>query len=215
MMELGHFKKFIHKNCTIYIADIIFDINQLKCQISLSESNELFFENIKNERRKAEWLSVRYYLQSILDAPIQICYLESGKPFLEGSDWRISISHSNEKIAIILSSNYSVAIDIENISERTLKVQHKYVRDDEKLMFPIFNAYSSTLIWCAKETLYKLIQIQNVDFLNNLIVSEIDSTYSKTSFEGKYISANLILSYTLNFFNYQNFIVVWSCDRGL
>lgn len=106
----------------------------------------------------------------------------SGKPSIDG--WNISISHTKGYVAIILSHNRNVAIDVECISPRVNKIASRFLRPDEKAP----DLLSRLVHWCAKETMYKYFSGQRLGFdemrvrpfpLN--ISSKIEAENMKTS----------------------------------
>ena len=66
--------------------------------------------------------------------------------------YHISISHTLGYVAVILSRDYEVGVDIEYVSDRVNRISSRFLRDDE-----VFADTTDKLIaWCAKETMYKL-----------------------------------------------------------
>ena len=82
----------------------------------------------------------------------------SGKPSIDG--WNISISHTKGYVAIILSHDRNVAIDVECISPRVNKIVGRFLRPDEKAP----DLLSRLVHWCAKETMYKYFSGQRLGF---------------------------------------------------
>ena len=81
---------------------------------------------------------------------------EDGKPMIEG--YHISISHTLGYVAVILSRDYEVGVDIEYVSDRVNRISSRFVRDDE-----VFADTKDKLIaWCAKETMYKLFSSEHL-----------------------------------------------------
>ena len=100
--------------------------------------------------RKAEKEGEQRLLFAMLGYVPVINHNEDGKPNIEG--YHISISHTIGYVAIILSTDFEVGIDIEYVSDRVSRITSRYLRSDES-----FTDLRSLLIaWCAKETLYKL-----------------------------------------------------------
>lgn len=118
----------------------------------------------------------------------------SGKPYVEG--YKIGISHTKGFVSVILSTSCDVAVDIEYINTRVLRIADRFLREDEKPDI-IPDVIPTLLFWCAKETIYKLysderLTFQNVKIMdaeqggalcgNNLITGEsvrIDYTFNK------------------------------------
>lgn len=122
----------------------------------------------KSAKRRREWLTVRLLLNELYNSPISISYHPSGRPFLKDSDYSISISHTDSYVAIILSKQPKVSIDIEYISPRISRITRKFLRSDEDFALKENQLISNLIIWCSKELLFKLIDHSNVDFKKHL-----------------------------------------------
>ena len=106
--------------------------------------------NYKSESRRLEVLATYALLQTLTnDNTATITHNSFGKPL--SSHGFISISHTKDYVALILSTNNQVAIDIEYISNRVEKIRHKFLREEETPD----SLFALLLHWTAKETLYK------------------------------------------------------------
>ena len=76
----------------------------------------------------------RALLFRLLGMHKEVCYEPSGKPYLADNSYFISISHTKGYVAVILSEEKPVGIDIEQYSRRVHKVAHKYMREDEQFV---------------------------------------------------------------------------------
>ena len=129
----------------------------------------------KTDKRKQEWLAIRLLLSRIGGPESFIDYLENGAPVLRNSLYNISISHTTGFAAIILSNKEKPGIDIEYHSGRAYKLREKFLGDKDMEMFDSLPDSShnsmdtlATLFWCAKETAFKAIQQDEVDFIDHL-----------------------------------------------
>lgn len=150
--------------------------------------------------RRLEWLAVRRLLHHLIGRT-DICYSPLGRPYLppcEGlggggcdyfhvpiacmvngrsiddytnSSLSISISHTRNYAAVALSES-PVGLDIEQRTERVLKVRSRYVSPLEEKDFVSSSAKRQLdallLLWSAKETMYKLLDNPELDFAQNL-----------------------------------------------
>ena len=110
--------------------------------------------------RRKEILSEKIILHKLFpNDDVVMSHNADGRPVLSnGMD--ISISHTRNYIAMMVSATRRVALDIEHISDRVKKVGRMYLRDDEH-----FTEISEMLVaWCVKETMYKLFSSQNLTF---------------------------------------------------
>ena len=89
---------------------------------------------------------------------------------MNGALWHISISHSHEYAVIIVSENDTVAVDIEKVDKRVTRVAHKFIREDERVYDAELQTLMYTIIWSAKETLYKYYSKKELDFKENLSI---------------------------------------------
>ena len=135
-----------------------------------------------------------------IDENLRISYNEFGAPTLNCKK-NISISHSSDFIAIIISEK-KVAIDIEKISNKPLKIKHKFISNNDNISE---NKMEATLAWSAKETVYKLHQQGEIDFKKDINIQKIDTIKKQihTTFQKK----NLVL----NFQKINNHFLVYVC----
>ena len=133
--------------------------------------------NMKSSARRLEFLCVRSLLMDMMGGMHEIIHNSDGKPYLECGK-NISISHTRGYVAVILSDNSDVAIDIEYMDERVCRIADRFLRDDEKTDETI----EKLLSWCAKESLYKLYSQDKLVFHEMKIsglcgLSDLDSRY--------------------------------------
>lgn len=125
--------------------------------VTALNTNELKeYNTITNESRKKEWLTTRILLTEILQQKITIGHSLYGKPFLIDHKSNVSISHSRNYVAIIVSSNYQPGVDIEYISSRIEKVKHKFLTPNE--LGWCLNIDQQTTCWSAKESVFKIFE---------------------------------------------------------
>ncbi len=163
------FKILNLNNAQIGIWKLDDDIETLKLLIfrELDKDEKEAFLKFKSERRQKEWLAVRALLQHIkqkYSEPIK--YSNTCKPFLNSE--KISISHSHNFAAIILSETADVSIDIEKISNKPQKIAHKFLSKKEISDFDISNPQIATLLWSAKESVYKIYSQKQLAFIDNI-----------------------------------------------
>ena len=156
-------------------------------------------ENISNEVRKKERIISRFLLETLVGRKVEVKYADSGKPFCDGVHF--SISHTKNFVAVIVS-NKPVGVDIEYKSDRIFRITEKFMHPDElKTLSECSEKQKFALIcWCAKETVFKIIEENGVDFAK--MNCKIDSE-------------NIFLSYksahfTLKFLDFPDFFVVFS-----
>lgn len=144
-----------------------------KLEESVAELLELFPDKNRyqqgilrftSEHRQKEWLAVRVLLIELLGEEKEIAYESNGRPFLIDHSYFISISHTKGYVAVIVSKESKVGIDIEQYSNRVVRVFDRFMSPDEK-SFPFEGdlVWGYLLHWSAKETLYKCVQGATAD----------------------------------------------------
>lgn len=141
-------------------------------ELNLSEKSQL--EAMRNTKRQCEFLAIRIMLKKVWKNR-NIYYTESGAPYLEGEETYISISHSNRFVSL-MHSKFPCGVDIESVESKALKVANKFLNQSEMLLIgDEFPARDATLLWSAKESLFKLLKLDGVDFASQLIIDSIEN----------------------------------------
>lgn len=141
-------------------------------------------EQFRSEGRILEWTAVRVLLCSMLGRQIHIEYDQKGAPHLADYEGlHISISHTKGYVAVALSESHRVGIDVEQIERsstpRVERVRSRFMRDDEMAETLV----GLLLHWSAKETAYKAIGREGMDFKEELRVSPFDETVYEGDFQ--------------------------------
>lgn len=145
-------------------------IEQLISMFNHFEYYEAGLARFTSDKRKLEWLAVRALLKELLNGEEkEIAYHPTGRPYLVDGSGGISFSHTQGYVAVAYSPYEDVAIDIERFGDRVKRVAHKFIRPDEEISISRADddITGYLLHWCAKETLYKLIDKEGVDFLRD------------------------------------------------
>jgi phosphopantetheinyl transferase len=128
----------------------------------LQLTEKISIPNCNTEKRKKEFLISRLLLNN-MSPNSSITYNKFGAPELN-NDNCISISHSKRLVAIIISKQ-QVGLDIEEISEKALRVSSKFISLNN---LKDLTAEKATLIWCCKEAVFKWHQKGGVDFITDI-----------------------------------------------
>ena len=155
----------IHKIESEKITILVWEITETLDEIIVF-GRHINTSNYTAEKRKKEHLVSRILVNEIYSTKT-IIYNEFGAPELDNGKY-ISISHSKELVTVIISDLKS-GIDIEEISEKSLRLAAKFVSDKNLIKL---NKEKATLIWCIKEAIYKWHQKGKVDFIKDIIIPE-------------------------------------------
>jgi len=183
--------KTLHPNSqtTVKIWKITESYKDLMDSIDLKPKSLERVLKMKNELHQRGFLSVRHILKEFGYTDVELHYDENGKPYLNDGNY-ISITHSFTFSAIIISKN-KAGIDIEKQRKKIGIIAHKFVDYEFDYLDDTHKDYIKklTLIWCVKESLYKLFAIPGLSFLQNTLVIpfslEDESTVAWIDYEDK------------------------------
>ena len=117
-------------------------------------------DSFKSEKRALQWLSTRLLLRTMLNTNEYIdCQMDThGKPYLVNYDYHISLSHSYDYAAVMISrdATIKVGVDMEMIKHKIKLIKHKFLTDLELAQKQIGDNIDGLYVcWCAKEAIYK------------------------------------------------------------
>lgn len=154
---------------TVGIWQITETISELLAALPAEAHYNKRIEQFASATRRKEWLASRVLLQTLCGEHQEIAYEEDGKPYLPDSDIHISISHTKGFVALILSETLRVGVDIEYFNPRVRNIRHKFLSHAENSFIdPRQETEQLLLCWCAKETLYKLLAHEGIQFSSHL-----------------------------------------------
>ena len=160
----------------------------------------------RNHSKKLEWLASRVLLYKYTGIIPDVKYTETGQPYIQGFNNNISITHTAGYAAVTISES-KAGIDIECPHERIKKIAERFIHPEEFCFIPHDEEVNYfTLIWCAKETLFKMINKTGIIFNKELIIMpfkiENEGILKAKAFQSEYLLSYIITS---------DFILVWHC----
>ncbi len=125
---------------------------------------------MKSELHQRGFLSVRHLLAEFNYTDKDLFYDEYGKPHLKDGE-HISITHSFTFSAVVVSNDI-VGIDIEKQREKIGVIAHKFMDYEFNYLDQSDDNYihKFTIVWCVKESLYKLFAKPGLSFLKHTLV---------------------------------------------
>ncbi|MDP4281908.1 MAG: 4'-phosphopantetheinyl transferase superfamily protein [Bacteroidota bacterium] len=144
--------------------------------LELSPLEDQIVHSYRNMRRKEQWLACRRILKEIYGKNYTLAYNEFGKPFLVNNpETELSLSHSGEYAAAIISRSYRIGIDIEKVSDRIHRVKERFLSEPELRHTSLHhNTEELYVYWGAKEALYKINGRPDIDFQKDIILEPFD-----------------------------------------
>lgn len=165
------------------------------------------FMNIRSESRILEILAVRVLIKELLGEEKKIEYLPSGRPVLADQSYYIGISHTRKYVSVVLNSNYSVALDMEHISDRVRRVRSRLVSDAEYIDEQQ-DLIHLLLHWSTKEAIFKYIDMEAVDFRKHLRVDHF-TPQSFGNFTARESRTDNVHQFQVYYWLMEDFVLVY------
>ena len=155
---------------TIKIWKITEPYSDLSSGIALNKASITRVTKMKSELHQRGFLSVRHLLAEFGYTDQDLFYDENGKPHLKDGK-HISITHSFTFSAIAISEGV-IGVDIEKQRDKITVIAHKFIDYEARYLKSIDLEYirKLTIIWCIKESLYKLFATPGLSFLQHTLV---------------------------------------------
>lgn len=170
-------------------------------------------ERFSAPHRRLEWLSVRVLLFTLLGKDADVVYATSGKPYLREVSVSVSISHTKGYVAVLLAkSSCKPGIDIEQYGERVRKVAHRFMHAEEHPSeYAGITIWSLLLHWSAKETMFKAMDVSEVDFRKHLRVMPFE-VQEHGCFEALECRTEQKRHFHIHYLLHLDFVLTWSVD---
>jgi len=155
---------------TVKIWKITESFDELMNPLALKSESLNRVSGMKSDIHQRGFLSVRHLLRSFGYTDEDLYYDVYGKPHLKDGKY-ISISHSFVFSGVIIS-DHKVGIDIEMQRDKIGIIAHKFVDYEFDYLEKEAKNYirKLTVIWCIKESLYKLFAIPGMLFRDHFLV---------------------------------------------
>ena len=132
----------------------------------------------------------------------------NGKPYLNNKH-TISISHSHEIAALVVSNKKKIGLDVQFRESKILKIQNKFLNKFEKINIgedP--SIHILTMVWTSKESIYKAIGLKGISFSKNIKIDKV--TEKDKTGKGYYINGMEKVKFDLKFFYLDEYIVCYA-----
>ena len=195
------------------VWEITEDYDTLYSMVKLDRTEKKRLASFRSLSRKLEWLSVRALIRSMKGPDARIRYNSENKPFLNNGGSNISISHSRNLTAILVSPDKRVGIDLEYMSGKISGLGHKFMNEREMLVENSkdkkFHLY---LHWCAKEALYKIMDKQDVNFRDGITILPF-APEDNGFMRGQIENSDGKEEFDLEYLHHENYALVWCCKK--
>lgn len=206
------FKTISYDNTTeILVWKILETEAELKAEVMLQEKHFNRLNGMLSEQHRKGFLSVRKLLQTAGYNDFDLQYDANGKPSLKDGK-NISITHSFEFSAIIISSK-NIGIDIEKQREKITRIAHKFIgtesvflNNEEKYIEHL------SIIWGAKESLYKMCNSRNLSFKQNMHIQDFTKNQNNGKAWVDCHEMNFSCAFTFYFDSFENYTLVYALE---
>ncbi len=160
----------VNEKTTVKIWKIDESYEILANPLTLRPESQARVEGMKSGIHQRGFLSVRHLLREFGYSDKDLFYDENGKPHLKDGK-HISITHSFNFSGVIVSDS-EVGIDIEKQREKIKIVAPKFIGYEERYLKDqeVDLVKKLTVIWCAKESLFKLFETPGLSFKKHTLV---------------------------------------------
>ncbi len=162
-------------------------------------------------KRELEQKATAFLLEKLFGKGVDLSYNAEGKPELKKESCHISISHSHDKLVIIYNTTCATGVDVELIRDKVLKIKDKFLSVAE-LNEAKENVEKLIVYWAAKETLYKVYGLKEVEFAKHLFVQPFE-----LKAEGKILGEINLESFqkkfNLHYEKLEDYILVYVLDE--
>lgn len=168
-------------------SDVQLGLWKIDEDVSFFEQKIAYRSTAGHDQKKLQQLASRMLLQELHgNFPFEQVRLNAhGKPILESLSSHFSLSHCRGYAAAVLSEKAEAGIDVEEISDRVLKIEKRFLHQSE--LDRLFSdghmqrAVISTLCWSIKETVFKWWGKGGVDFSENIIIQSLNGDEKGTA----------------------------------
>lgn len=165
----------------ILIWEITESFEELFSKVILKEKTQLRLDGMKSQMHQRAFLSVRMLIQEMGFTDHDLHYDEFGKPYFDCHN-HISITHSYHFAAIIVSHE-TVGIDMELQREKITRIADKFTdfECDYLKADPVEKYVKKlTVIWGAKEAIFKIRNEKGISFKDHIKVENFSLGKNRT-----------------------------------
>ena len=164
----------------------------------------------RSESQRRQKLAVRALINEMFEERMYLNHHDNGKPYLENCVTNISITHTENYVAVIIHDEEEVGIDVESLDRDFSAVEKKALSEDEiEDLDDEKKNEQLAIYWCAKEAIYKRMSQNRVDFAEQIEVvkfnlrkeGELEATFiHKDEFEEEF---------DLEYLIFDRHVLVW------
>ncbi len=196
----------------VYIWKVTETEDELSKDVHLTPHCQERLKGMKSQLHRRAFLSIRHLFAAAGFEDKDVYYNDMGKPFMHNGKY-ISITHSYSFTAIIVSSELPVGIDIEKQREKILRIAHKFTPFEEYRTLANTAAIirKLTIVWGAKESLYKIYGQAGLSFLKHIHID--DFTFDGEKTKGYVYYEGIKTAYSISFLEFEGFTAAYALQQ--
>ena len=196
--------------CKIAVWENTEDDDFFMERLVLNDDEDAYLNSL-NENRRQEWMCSRVVLKILLDADyIPLRKDDFGKPIIEHSPYHISISHSNNRAAIIASKKL-VGIDIQEDVAKIDRIHSKFISEKELDKLDSEKTHESYHIyWGAKEAMYKAYGKKQLNFREHMFLHSFKYFNPQLELKGRVHKNGIKQDYNIFSEEIDNYYLVYA-----
>jgi len=203
------YKKQIDADTEFALWKIEEKAGDLYNQLQLNDHEKAYVEQLSHGKRHLHWLGTRVLLRKMLNTDEYIdCQVdEHGKPYLVHLPYHISLSHSFDYAAVMMSKTRPVGIDIEQVKQKVERIAHKFMRPAEMGFISTQDKIQQLYVcWCAKEAVYKCYGQKEISFADNISLKPFN--FAKDGHVNAHLNkGEVALDYRVDYLQYEDYMI--------
>ena len=129
----------------------------------------------RSESQRRQKLAVRALINEVFEDKMYLNHHDNGQPYLENCATNISITHTDNYVAIIIHDEEEVGIDVESLDRDFSVVEKKALSEDEIDDLEKDRRNEQLAIyWCAKEAIFKRMSQNRVVYAEQIEVEKFN-----------------------------------------
>lgn len=190
---------------------------QLRNRMDLSSAEQKQLDAIMGEGRRKEFLAARHLLHQLSGRENRGVLIkdEFGKPHLDGSKFKVSISHT-ESLSAAVGHPENCGVDVQVFVSKIRRLAPRFMGVKENAQLTDANRLIfQHLVWSAKEAMYKAYGRRELDFREHLFVDLEGIPLESGQTTGQLIKDDLHIEYDLNFRIFErNYMLVAAVEKS-
>ncbi len=178
--------------------------------LCMNDQQELLLRKYKREIHKKQFIASRLTLATLLKEKFALEYdglcAVNGKP-LPICNLTPSLSHSVDLVAVAISEN-KIGVDIQAVLPKIYRVAPRICNQTELKLAP--DEVRQTILWSAKEALYKYAQVDGLDFKTALIIDALSLEKNVITCSGRIINNSITEQVQLHGQLIENYVLVYT-----